>query len=254
MEKRLWCCYKTDVTPYIFYMWGTNCPVFWILLFCFGHSGPDFSKITTIHGNPNLIAEESERITKIIQGDALICRSAQILWNACMCVCPNAWLTVLSHHFAEGGKFAAARKAPGKHSYVMTLVDTNFGWDWKELAKKNIIAAGKYALWKSTIYLVFDWFSFWSYIFFFPRSTFECFQLFCMSHKFSSLTCFLLSSHSLAPANLSATSFTAGMRRRARLVRRHHKPREWIRQRGNTFGLTAETTCIFGAPGRVLEN
>ncbi|XP_042354582.1 periostin-like isoform X2 [Plectropomus leopardus] len=41
--------------------------------------GPDFSKITTIHGNPNLIDEESERITKIIK---------------------------------EGGKFAAARKAP----------------------------------------------------------------------------------------------------------------------------------------------
>ncbi|XP_044079050.1 periostin-like isoform X3 [Siniperca chuatsi] len=42
-------------------------------------TGPDFSKITTIHGNPNLIDEESERITKIIQ---------------------------------EGGRFAAARKAP----------------------------------------------------------------------------------------------------------------------------------------------
>ncbi|XP_030294567.1 periostin isoform X2 [Sparus aurata] len=42
-------------------------------------AGPDFSKITTIHGNPNLIDEESERITKIIK---------------------------------EGGKFAAARKAP----------------------------------------------------------------------------------------------------------------------------------------------
>ncbi|XP_076606879.1 periostin-like isoform X1 [Chaetodon auriga] len=41
--------------------------------------GPDFSKITTIHSNPNLIDEESERITKIIQ---------------------------------EGGRFAAARKAP----------------------------------------------------------------------------------------------------------------------------------------------
>ncbi|XP_068572082.1 periostin-like isoform X2 [Cebidichthys violaceus] len=41
--------------------------------------GPDFSKITTIHGNPNLIEEESERITKLIQ---------------------------------EGGGFAAARKAP----------------------------------------------------------------------------------------------------------------------------------------------
>ncbi|XP_049895902.1 periostin isoform X2 [Epinephelus moara] len=44
-----------------------------------GQTGPDFSKITTIHGNPNLIDEESERITKIIK---------------------------------EGGKFAAARKAP----------------------------------------------------------------------------------------------------------------------------------------------
>jgi len=42
-------------------------------------AGPDFSKITTIHGNPNLIDEESQRIAKIIQG---------------------------------GGKFAAARKAP----------------------------------------------------------------------------------------------------------------------------------------------
>ncbi|KAM3601010.1 uncharacterized protein V6R79_006083 [Siganus canaliculatus] len=42
-------------------------------------AGPDFSKITTIHGNPNLINEESERITKIIQ---------------------------------EGGRFAAARKSP----------------------------------------------------------------------------------------------------------------------------------------------
>ncbi|XP_073336182.1 periostin-like isoform X2 [Pagrus major] len=42
-------------------------------------AGPDFSKITTIHGNPNLIDEESERITKIIK---------------------------------EGGRFAAARKAP----------------------------------------------------------------------------------------------------------------------------------------------
>ncbi|XP_022594604.1 periostin isoform X2 [Seriola dumerili] len=29
--------------------------------------GPDFSKITTIHGNPNLIDAESERITKIIK-------------------------------------------------------------------------------------------------------------------------------------------------------------------------------------------
>ncbi|XP_068187334.1 periostin-like [Antennarius striatus] len=42
-------------------------------------TGPDFSKITTIHGNPNLIDLESERITKIIR---------------------------------EGGRFAAARKAP----------------------------------------------------------------------------------------------------------------------------------------------
>ncbi|XP_068455988.1 periostin-like isoform X2 [Clinocottus analis] len=32
--------------------------------------GPDFSKITTIHGNPNLIDEESARITKLIQGKA----------------------------------------------------------------------------------------------------------------------------------------------------------------------------------------
>nr|XP_046267131.1 periostin-like isoform X2 [Scatophagus argus] len=42
-------------------------------------TGPDLSKITTIHGNPNLINEESERITKIIK---------------------------------EGGRFAAAKKAP----------------------------------------------------------------------------------------------------------------------------------------------
>ncbi|XP_054481708.1 periostin-like isoform X2 [Anoplopoma fimbria] len=42
-------------------------------------AGPDFSKITTIHSNPNLIHEESERITKLIQ---------------------------------DGGGFAAARKAP----------------------------------------------------------------------------------------------------------------------------------------------
>ncbi|XP_041807600.1 periostin isoform X2 [Chelmon rostratus] len=42
-------------------------------------TGPDFSKITTIHSNPNLIDEESERITKIIK---------------------------------EGGRFAAARRAP----------------------------------------------------------------------------------------------------------------------------------------------
>lgn len=42
-------------------------------------AGPDFSKITTIHSSPNLIDEESERITKIIK---------------------------------EGGRFAAARKAP----------------------------------------------------------------------------------------------------------------------------------------------
>lgn len=48
-------------------------------LMVFGRSGPDLSQITTIHGNPNLIAEESERITKLIQ---------------------------------EGGKFAAAKKAP----------------------------------------------------------------------------------------------------------------------------------------------
>ncbi|XP_030602766.1 periostin isoform X2 [Archocentrus centrarchus] len=41
--------------------------------------GPDFSRITTIHGNPSMIDEESERITKIIQG---------------------------------GGRFAAARKLP----------------------------------------------------------------------------------------------------------------------------------------------
>ncbi|XP_074466479.1 periostin-like isoform X5 [Sebastes fasciatus] len=41
--------------------------------------GPDFSKITTIHGDPNLIDAESERITKLIQ---------------------------------DGGKFAAARKVP----------------------------------------------------------------------------------------------------------------------------------------------
>ncbi|XP_077447618.1 periostin-like isoform X1 [Stigmatopora argus] len=41
--------------------------------------GPDFSRITTIHGDPRLIKMESERITKLIQ---------------------------------EGGKFAAARKSP----------------------------------------------------------------------------------------------------------------------------------------------
>ncbi|XP_070990765.1 periostin isoform X3 [Oncorhynchus clarkii lewisi] len=29
--------------------------------------GPDFAKITTIHGNPEMIAQESERITKLIQ-------------------------------------------------------------------------------------------------------------------------------------------------------------------------------------------
>uniref|UniRef100_A0A672GDU6 Periostin, osteoblast specific factor a n=1 Tax=Salarias fasciatus TaxID=181472 RepID=A0A672GDU6_SALFA len=52
-----------------------------VMVFSSGPSGPDFSKITTIHGNPNLLEEESERITKIIR---------------------------------EGGKFAAARKAPGK--------------------------------------------------------------------------------------------------------------------------------------------
>lgn len=33
-------------------------------------SGPDFSKITTVRGDPSLINEESERITKIIQGDS----------------------------------------------------------------------------------------------------------------------------------------------------------------------------------------
>ncbi|XP_057676596.1 periostin-like isoform X2 [Corythoichthys intestinalis] len=42
-------------------------------------SGPDFSRITTIHGDPSLVQMESERITKLIQ---------------------------------EGGKFAAARKSP----------------------------------------------------------------------------------------------------------------------------------------------
>ena len=30
--------------------------------------GPDFSKITTIHGDPNLIELESERISKLIRG------------------------------------------------------------------------------------------------------------------------------------------------------------------------------------------
>ncbi|XP_061752811.1 periostin-like isoform X2 [Nerophis ophidion] len=42
-------------------------------------TGPDFSRITTIHSNPNLIDQESERITKLIQ---------------------------------EGGRFAAARNGP----------------------------------------------------------------------------------------------------------------------------------------------
>ncbi|XP_051904037.1 periostin-like isoform X2 [Hippocampus zosterae] len=42
-------------------------------------AGPDFSKITTIHGDPSLIEQESERITKLIQ---------------------------------EGGKFAGVRNAP----------------------------------------------------------------------------------------------------------------------------------------------
>lgn len=41
-----------------------------ILLVSVGeHSGPDFSKITTIHSNPQLIDAESERITKIIKGE-----------------------------------------------------------------------------------------------------------------------------------------------------------------------------------------
>ncbi|XP_061902695.1 periostin-like isoform X2 [Entelurus aequoreus] len=42
-------------------------------------TGPDFSRITTIHSNPNLIDQESDRITKLIQ---------------------------------EGGRFAAARNGP----------------------------------------------------------------------------------------------------------------------------------------------
>uniref|UniRef100_A0A673XPV5 Periostin-like n=1 Tax=Salmo trutta TaxID=8032 RepID=A0A673XPV5_SALTR len=33
--------------------------------------GPEFSKITTIHGNPEMIDQESERITKLIQGQNL---------------------------------------------------------------------------------------------------------------------------------------------------------------------------------------
>ncbi|XP_063343444.1 periostin [Pelmatolapia mariae] len=44
-----------------------------------GSTGPDFSRITTIHGDPSMIDEESERISRIIK---------------------------------EGGRFAAARKAP----------------------------------------------------------------------------------------------------------------------------------------------
>uniref|UniRef100_A0A8D3BV76 Periostin n=1 Tax=Scophthalmus maximus TaxID=52904 RepID=A0A8D3BV76_SCOMX len=35
---------------------------------CFKRSGPDFSKITTIHGNPSMIDAESDRITKLIKG------------------------------------------------------------------------------------------------------------------------------------------------------------------------------------------
>ncbi|XP_061659167.1 periostin-like isoform X4 [Syngnathoides biaculeatus] len=52
--------------------------------------GPDFSRITTIHGNPNLIEQESERITKLIK---------------------------------DGGKFAAARNTPaGMRRRRMRLV------------------------------------------------------------------------------------------------------------------------------------
>uniref|UniRef100_A0A8C7K963 Periostin n=1 Tax=Oncorhynchus kisutch TaxID=8019 RepID=A0A8C7K963_ONCKI len=37
----------------------------------FPPTGPEFSKITTIHGNPEMIDQESERITKLIQGQNL---------------------------------------------------------------------------------------------------------------------------------------------------------------------------------------
>ncbi|XP_061659165.1 periostin-like isoform X2 [Syngnathoides biaculeatus] len=54
------------------------------------NAGPDFSRITTIHGNPNLIEQESERITKLIK---------------------------------DGGKFAAARNTPaGMRRRRMRLV------------------------------------------------------------------------------------------------------------------------------------
>lgn len=46
---------------------------------------------------------------------------------------------------------------------------------------------------------------------------------------------------------------TAGIKR-TKLSRRHHKPRQWIQQRENSFRLTAGTECISSAPGWVLED
>uniref|UniRef100_A0A3Q0RF79 Periostin n=1 Tax=Amphilophus citrinellus TaxID=61819 RepID=A0A3Q0RF79_AMPCI len=78
--------------------------------FCFVRLGPDFSRITTIHGNPSMIDEESERITKIIQGKYL---DLDFVTYLHVCISQIYQLSMSSLHFTEGGRFAAARKLPG---------------------------------------------------------------------------------------------------------------------------------------------
>lgn len=61
--------FQSDVTETSHMIWTTRVCILVLMVFNCDRSGPDFSKITTIHGNPNLIDEESERISKIIKGE-----------------------------------------------------------------------------------------------------------------------------------------------------------------------------------------
>lgn len=174
-EKRIWCILQCLNT----------------CAFVAKHSGPDFSKITTIHSNPELIDAESERITKIIKGEV---SHVQVLFGAFN---PMHWY--VNSFFAEGGRYSAARKPPRKLTQFLHIcMDQN---EWICHSSDN---AGKYARLISILS--------------------PCQPAFVPALQTSSQT------FSVKPALISnnlVSSHTAGMRRR-RLVKRPHTSKQWV--------------------------
>lgn len=239
-------------------MWETYCSVFGYNGFVLNVQAQTFLRSPPSTATQIWSTRNQRELPKSLKVNAHNCRYAQI-YVALACVYAKIqWLTVSCLRLTEGGKFAAARKAPGKSIVSQWHIYQHQFWiQTRKALPKNTKSLLENMHSKSQLsnrklplldfpFTLFTFFLSIIYLWVLP-------PILHVSHIFPPWHVFFCLCLPIPSIN-SPSSFTAGMRRRTRLVRHHHKPRQWIQQRENTFGLTAETECISRAPGRALED